>query len=590
MFPVFLLRFSKMVLVSATAVAIGFGVVGHASAQKGNFINEVNKRAPGILLFGLNGREAVYSSISMALDAGGIDALKFKNAPAMQVFYAGRHNRPVWINLRGNNHDRAIAALHAFEKAWRQGLNPESYHVNEIRGLLSAREPARKAQLELLVSDAVIRYAQDLNGFHLPARAIRQDASYWRVPAQAGSILAAAATSDDIEKTLESYAPHDPLYKRLQEELTVLADGLGGSGDDSPLSFGASTLQPGEFHRNVGKLRARMGMSYNSAYGPENKYDDRLAASVMNFQRAHGLIGDGAIGPKTLALLNQSSRAHMEQIIANMERLRWINVEDEPGRYILVNIPSATLWAVDHGDVVLEMPVIVGRPERPTKSFITEITGIRFNPKWTVPPTIKAQDFLPKLMADPTYLQNKGIEVSAIIDGERQTLDSASIDWANIDRRDLAQLRMVQDSGDNNALGRIRVLMDNPYDIYLHDTNSPEYFSKTERTLSSGCIRLSDPEAVARFILANNSGWSKARMERILASGRTTEIPAAEKIPVYILYQTIWLDDQNRLVYGPDVYKLDHKMIEAMAALNVLHIPKKTDIQFASMPLDSATR
>ncbi len=583
----FLFRFSKMFLVSAISMAIGFGMVGHASAQKDGLIGGIGRVSSGLFPFGSSERSVILSLLSKALDAGEVDSLNFKNTSAMKFFYTGRNGKTVWIDSHGEDHVRAASVLNVLEKAGSHGLNPELYHVNEIRRLLSAENPSAKVQLELLVSDAVIRYVQDINGFHLPAKAIRQEASFWKAPEEAGSALAVVAASNDIEETLESYAPQDFLYKRLREDLVALAN--SPEGDSVIVSFGGEALRPGELHRNVARLRARMGVDYDPAYGTERKYDDRLAKSVMDFQRENGLVADGVIGPKTLDILNRSPRDKMEQIVANMERLRWINT-DKPDRYILVNIPSATLWAIDHGNVALEMPVIVGRPERPTKSFTTGISGVRFNPKWTVPPTIKVQDFLPKLVEDPAYLQGRGIEVSALIDGERQILDSSAIDWANITRRDLAQLRMVQGAGENNALGQIRVLMDNPYDIYLHDTNMPEYFKKTERTLSSGCIRLSDPEAVAEFILKDNEGWSKTRMEKILSSGRTTEIPVTTKIPVYIVYQTIWLDDQDHLVYGPDVYKLDHQLIGTMVSLNFFHIQNKPDIQFAGIPVDSSVR
>jgi murein L,D-transpeptidase YcbB/YkuD len=287
--------------------------------------------------------------------------------------------------------------------------------------------------------------------------------------------------------------------------------------------------------------------------------------------------------------MNMSVDEKIHQVIANMERLRWLE-DERPGKYILVNVPSATLWAVEDGRVVLEMPVIVGRPKRETRSFITEITGVRFNPKWTVPPTIKAQDFLPNLIEDPNYLVNKGIRVTAIIDGQRQEIDSTSIDWSKITPADLRALRMTQDAGDDNALGRVRVLMDNDYDIYLHDTNAPEYFKKADRALSSGCIRVADPAGIADFILGANGNWSRERMERIIASDRTSEVMAAQTVPVYILYQTIWVDASGALVYGEDIYKDDSRLIAAMKRHNLLHIPKPGAHKMAGIVEDSTVR
>lgn len=583
--PSFLPRLAKPLLITVATIAIGFGVSSHASAQKGNYIEDASLSASGFFSFNLPGNDGplILASMRGALDAGQIDALEFRDTAAMVSFYAERDGRTLWIDPRGNSHKKAAAVLHALDSAWTHGLNPANYHAGEIAALLAASNPGEKAQLELLVSDAVIRYAHDMTGLRLPASAIRQDPQFWRKPMDAYQALKTISDSEDIQSSLDRFVPHDALYQRLRQELIALAESPDRAYEEYlPISFSGATLRPGDLHKGVINLRARMGLAHDPAYGAERKYDDNLAAAVMDFQHRNGLIADGVIGPKTLEVLNRTTREKMDQIVANMERLRWLDAE-KPDRYILVNIPSATLWAVENGNVALEMPVIVGRPERATKSFVTQISGVRFNPKWTVPPTIKSQDFLPKLIEDPTYLQNKGIEVSQLIDGKRYTLDSTAIDWSTVTKQDLKSLRMVQGAGDNNALGRVRVLMDNPYDIYLHDTNSPEYFKKTDRTLSSGCIRLSDPEAVANFILKGNAGWSGQRMDNIIASGRTSEISAAEKIPVYILYQTIWQGEGGELVYGPDVYKQDRRLIETMNSLKAYHIPDAPAVKYASM-------
>lgn len=590
MHPTFISRLSKMLLITAATVSVGAGIATHAAAQKGNGIDGDSAVSTGFFSFNLGNRGVLLASLSASLEAGAIDQLKFKDATALQAFYAARNGQTLWIDSRGADHRPAAAVLEILEKSWTHGLNPDSYHVKEIQALLNARQPSEKAQLELLVTDAVVRYARDLSGFRLPAAAIRQEASFWRQPMAAADILRILSAQTSPVAAVQNFSPKDAFYQRLQAELVTLSTDPDRAYEEYlPVSFGGRLFRPGEFNKNVLKLRARLGLKHDPAYGPENKYDDDLAAAVMNFQRENGLYPDGVIGTQTLAVLNRTVRDRMEQIVANLERLRWVD-HDRPGRYILVNIPSATLWAVENDAVAFEMPVIVGRPERQTRSFITEITGVRFNPKWTVPPTIKARDFLPKLMEDPTYLVNKGIDLYQVVDGKRETLDSTAIDWTTVQTSDLRHLRMVQAAGDNNALGRIRVLMDNPYDIYLHDTNAPEYFKKPDRAASSGCIRLSEPEKVARFILGNNQDWSEQRMTRILETGRTSEINAEQRIPVYILYQTMWTDAEGHLVYGPDIYKQDKRMIEAMASLDVYHLPDLDDLQLASTGTDASLR
>lgn len=586
-------RFIKSLLVGSAAALMGFGISTHAVAQKGNYVGEVSGSSSGFFSFNLpsvGSGGVVQAAMLSTMEAGKIDTLSFKDGLAMKAFYAARNNKPLWVDSWGSNHDRVAGVIAVLDQAWTQGLNPKNYHIDEIRALAKATQPAERAQLELLVSDAVIRYGHDMTGMRFSGAAINQDPQFWRKPADANAVLSFVSGKDNVTAALDGFEPRDALYQRLREELVALASHPDRAFEQYlPISFSGATLRPGDVHRDVPKLRARMGMTYNDSYGPEKLYDDALAAAVMEFQRENSMEADGVIGPQTLALLNRSTKEKIGQIVANMERLRWIDA-DKPSKYILVNIPSATLWAVDNNQVALEMPVIVGRPERPTKSFITNITGVRFNPNWTVPPTIKSKDFLPKLVEDPTYLQSKGIEVSALVDGKRRTLDPNEIDWANVSRADLAKLSMVQGAGDNNALGRVRVLMANPYDIYLHDTNAPELFKKPGRALSSGCIRLSDPEAVAKFILTGTENWSDERMEKILGTRRTSEVSAGAEIPVYILYQTVWLDHEGRLVYGPDIYKQDKRMLEAMASLKAYHIPESGAIEFASATAESPAR
>lgn len=586
MFPALVSRFTKLVLLGSAVALIAGGDIPHASAQKGGYIQDVDRSTSSFFSFNIPGTQGAVIEAAMvsALDAGKIDTRDFRDPAVMKVFYDHRNMRPVWVDRRATDYSNAKQILQVLDESWSHGLNPDNYHVDAIRLLLRSDRPADRAQLDLLLSDAVIRYGHDITGLRLSPRELNQDAQYWRVPIAAADVLQqVSANGSGAAAALRGLAPTDALYQRLRQELqTLVTHPDRGYEQYLPLNFGGVSLRPGEVNVSVPKLRARMGVAYDADYGPEKLYDDPLAAAVMNFQHQNGLTADGIIGPKTLVLLNRSTRDQIEQIVANMERLRWVD-DRKPDKYIIVNIPSATLWAIEDKEVAFEMPVIVGRPERATKSFVTEITGVRFNPKWTVPPTIKAKDFLPKLVEDPTYLLNKGIEVSILVDGKRETLDSTAIDWANVTRADLARMRMTQAAGDNNALGRVRVLMDNPYDIYLHDTNAPEFFNKPDRALSSGCIRMSKPEDVANFILHGNKGWSNERMQGIFARERTAEVNTENKVPVYILYQTIWLDDKGQLIYGPDIYQQDRRVLDVMTKAKAYKIPDANALKYAGI-------
>lgn len=584
-------RMTKSLLMTSACVLLGLAMINVASAEHEGpdtqISQPIRQASSGFFSFSLisSNLPVIKAGMASALEQGKVDKTSLKDAAAIKQFYDSRDGKPYWVDSRGSEPDKISAVLKILEDSWTQALNPDNYHVAEIKDLEKSDLPEDKAKLEVLMTDAVVRYGHDMTGMHMPVSATQEDPQFWRKAQTAPETLAAVMQGDEPDEVLAGFVPHDALYTRLREELVMLVSDTNRVNENAvPMKFDG-VLHPGDFARDVPKLRARLGLIHEKVNGSEKKFDDALVGAVMVFQRQNGMEADGNVGPKTLALLNRSSAEKIGQIVANMERLRWLD-ENRPDRYVLVNIPSQTLWAVDHGNVALEMPVIVGKPERATKIFVAEITGVRFNPTWHVPPTIKQNDMLNHLQEDPTYLEQKGIELSQVVDGRRETIDPSSIDWSQVTKAEINRMNMVQGAGDNNALGKVRVLMNNPYDIYLHDTSQPELFSKKERALSSGCIRMSNPEAMARFILTNNENWSDSKMRSIIDRGRTTEISAAAKMPVYIVYQTIWLDDAGRLVYGPDVYKKDKNLLTAMNNLKIYHIPEAQQPKFASIGVE----
>ncbi|MCK5375271.1 MAG: L,D-transpeptidase family protein, partial [Alphaproteobacteria bacterium] len=271
----------------------------------------------------------------------------------------------------------------------------------------------------------------------------------------------------------------------------------------------------------------------------------------------------------------QNAENKFRQIIVNMERLRWIS-NAKPKRFVVVNIPSERLWAVDDGKPRFTMPVAVGSAKRQTVPFVTEIYGVRFNPSWTVPETIKKEDIWPQLRENPNYLSGKGMELIRGAGAEAVTLDPTSIDWRDIDESQLMAFNMVQIPGDHNSLGRIRILMSNAYGIYLHDTNDKSVFSRYERAVSSGCVRMSDPKKLALFILEGNQDWrGKEELETILSTNKTKDVYTNVRVTVYLLYYTLWLGPKHLIIYGRDIYGRDVRLWEELKKLD--EIPQSGD-------------
>lgn len=494
-----------------------------------------------------------------------IDAKSYYDSATMQAFYEDRGMKPIWVRGYGAFQPRVAAVLSLLEDSWTHGLNPAQYRVDDIRAMAENINHENRLALDFALSDAVIRYSRDLTGMRGQGRSADRMLTYWREPLETVTILERAGTASNPVEQLRSLEPSHNLYQVLRAELMRLV-ALPVEADTGPLVV-KGALRPGKTYAAIPAIRARMGLP--AAVTKENFYDEVLAVEIMTLQRSNGLTPDGVIAGRTLDILNMTNEAKIWQIMANMERLRWIEA-GRPDKYVLVNIPSATLWAVEDGEVKLEMPVIIGKTARPTYSFKTEITGVRFNPNWTVPPTIKAQDFLPALREDPTTLARKGIRVFH----KGRELDSTQMDWNNVSRKNLGDLRMVQSPGDDNPLGKVRVIMENPYNIYLHDTNHREMFERGDRALSSGCVRVSEPEKLADFILSTNDNWSWDGMKKMIDSGRMRDVSAQTPMPVYITYQTVWLDSDGRLVYGHDVYGQDAKLSEILKKAGAVHLPQ----------------
>ena len=502
-----------------------------------------------------------------------LHAKSLMNQGVVDAYYSERNGAPVWVkNSRLTRDARDLIAV--LEQSWMNGFNPSKYHLNQIHEILSDEgntHPDSLTMLELLITDAYVEYTRDLSGMRIHASDMGLNSGHWNQrisPQEAISYL--DPNKDDIAEFMLMLEPQTITYQRLKAQLVSLVEKAGEVEQQEPITFSHSVVRPGRGYDAIPKLRQRLGLDAVDG-ADQYKYDDNLFQAVKYFQEKKGLKPDGLIGKQTLFALNQTHEQKIQQIIVNMERLRWVP-EKKPDRFILVNIPSFTLWAVEDGKVAFEMPIIVGRKKRPTLSFVSNIHGVRFNPTWTVPKTIKREDILPHLQEDPNYLTGKGMELYDGYGTDAITLDPTSVDWHEITLQELYSLNMVQGPGANNPLGSIRVLMPNPHNIYLHDTNHKSLFARTNRAQSSGCVRMKNPEKVADFIMKAKPNWSKQKMEDILNKGEMKDIYTSEKMPVYILYQTVWIGSENQIVYGNDIYSYDKKLLQLLEKLD--EIPK----------------
>jgi murein L,D-transpeptidase YcbB/YkuD len=309
-------------------------------------------------------------------------------------------------------------------------------------------------------------------------------------------------------------------------------------------------LAPGTRAPDVRTLRARLSLEGEAARTPASDpmlYDPALAQAVQSFQRRHGLHPDGVVGDATRDALN----VPVQERIAQLELARRQAAEPAPrGRWIRINVPAFWLQVLDGSDVVLEMPVVVGRPSRPTPLFEKTLSSIVFNPSWTVPPDLAYHDVLPKILEDPGYLARRQIDVYESWEPGAARLDPARIDWKHLGAR-IEGLALRQRPGPGNGLGRMMFRMDGEQEIFLHDTPAREVFQLDRRDLSSGCIRVADADGLARAVLGADG---VAQLAAWLARRDTFTVSLGRPVPVRTVYETAWVDGRGRANFRDDPY------------------------------------
>jgi murein L,D-transpeptidase YcbB/YkuD len=277
---------------------------------------------------------------------------------------------------------------------------------------------------------------------------------------------------------------------------------------------------------------------------------------VRAFQELHGLKGTGVADTATLAAMNVSLEDRIRQVEINLERWRWMP-NDFGGRHLLVNIPYFHLLARENGKSVMDIRVVVGKAdEHKTPVFSSEMSTVVFSPYWNIPDSIVEGETAPAVARDPAYLEKNNIEILDVSrSGGAAPVDYASVNWD--DANQLKHLAFRQRPGPHNALGHVKFLFPNAFDVYLHDTPADALFARPGRAFSHGCVRVEEPEALAKYVLRGDSEWDDTKILDAMNAGVEKHVKLKEKIPVHIVYFTAWVDENGGLHFQPDVYGYD---------------------------------
>ncbi|MCO6385568.1 murein L,D-transpeptidase [Aliihoeflea sp. 40Bstr573] len=481
------------------------------------------------------------------------------------VAHYSKHPQVIWSD-GGRVNSAARDVLRELASADDYGLNPGDYAVSMPR----ANDEAALARFEMALSARMLRYARDIHAGRVDPNRISGYHDFELKTVDYSGLLANLADGGDARDALRALHPQNEFYKAMQVEL----EELRASEEKSIVIAPGTFIRPGQTNSELPKILAVIEKEADQSFLAQHAtaielnrasevYSDDLVAVIKAAQQKRGLQVDGIIGPRTVtSFAGESKAARIEKVKLAMEQLRWLP-SDFGDRYVFLNAPSATASYVEDGHERLSMRTVVGTKATQTYFFQDEISYVEFHPYWGVPRSIIVNKYLPKLYSDPSYLDRSGFEVT---DQQGRQISSSAIDWprygANI------PFNVRQRPGPGNALGELKIMFPNKHAIYMHDTPDRHLFTRDNRALSNGCVRLEDPRAMAAAVL----GWDRAKVDSRLA-GQHGRDNLEDKIPVYVAYFTAWPEAGGKMGYYPDVYERDLKTREAMERIEAARAP-----------------
>ncbi len=458
---------------------------------------------------------------------------------------------PIWLDDDGLRERRTKTLMTALLAGDADALALDNYPLDDLRRVLSdlldAKDPSPEllADVDVVLTATYVALGEDLLTGQVDPSTMSQDWHIEPTPAQVDSALGRFLRDRDFDVSVTQMRPEYDEYKTLQKHLVRYRQ-IIARGGWQPVPDGKA-VKPGDSTsaERLTALRERLRvegyLTGDSAIADTAKgraeYDRELAGAIAQFQREHGIVVDSALGKETLQSLNVPAAYRLGQIAANMERYRWMP-RTLGDKYVFVNVPAFRLEAYDDGKKVMEMKVIVGAEfeDQNTPVFSDSMQYVVFRPYWNATDNIMEKELWPKVEADPTFLERNNYEI--VTEGGKQ--------------------RIRQLPGEGNALGLVKFMFPNTFDIYMHDTPEQSLFDRDVRAFSHGCIRLENPEKMAEWVL----GWTPEQVQEAMHSTRDNRhVNLKEKVPVYIVYFTTFIRD-GRLHFGNDLYNRDTALVE----------------------------
>jgi L,D-transpeptidase YcbB len=490
---------------------------------------------------------------------------------ALETAIAGPQ-MPTAERTRLADHVRRVYKDLNYQLVWIDGDRPASRYAEFVKALDAAADHGLPAELykapiqhgsdraakisteqapdlDVKTTAVFLRYFAHMTGGRLDPRALQ---SLWTLKPEKPDLVAAltsAVKNDDLAGAMDRLPPQHPEYRELEKAL-VRYRAIAGKGG-WPLIPPNTRLKPNQQSPVVPTLRQRLAIEGDLDPSHENNtspvFDGTVVAAVKRFEERHRIEPDGIVDPAAVAAMNVPVAQRIRAIELNLERWRWLP-DRMPERHFVVNVPDFRLEAIEQGKAVMDMRVVVGAPDNETPIFADEMTHVVFSPYWNVPPGIAQEETIPKALNDPGFLTRNNMEV---VGASGQIVDPSSVDWSNA-----RGLRIRQKPGSGNALGGVKFIFPNNFDVYLHDTNATTLFDRIERGLSHGCVRVEEPHKLAQYVLRDQPEWTAETIGAAMKSGDEKHVKLKAPIPVYILYKTAWVHDGGvrflKDLYGHD--------------------------------------
>ena len=497
------------------------------------------------------------------------DAHLLNNLTRLQNFYNSRQNRPLWLTNQGIKSRRVMQLLSSIQKD--VTLDPRSQIHKKAKKLkkdLGHRHSNTSiVRLELELTTLYYDFLQHTIYGEIDWRAFDRylaenqakgiDSNWVRYPLYFD--IFDLISKEDIVQTLKQVTPHGYQYKKLYAALYKLykIKWQGGWGKLPAVK----SLNKGQTSPIIAKLKQRLIVSGDyrqcSSTASSKYFDTCLEKAVKRFQKRHNTVADGRVGRGTQRLLNISVNSKINKLLLNIDRIKWLprNVTE---RHIVVNIPRYMLHYYEYGKEQKRLKVIVGDTKHPTPVFSDTLSYITLNPYWKLPPKIIRKEVVPAMLKNPNYMRQHGLEAHETWEEDSPIVSLKGINWSDyLSEESKFPYRIMQPPGAKNALGRIKFKFPNKFSVYLHDTPSKHLFKKKKRAFSHGCVRLSQPFSLLKSLSKNEPYITSEEVNSVLNSKKKKEIDLTRDIPIHLVYLTAWVDAQNQLIFGDDIYQYD---------------------------------